>query len=163
MQTQNKLAKIRDEIEALDAEIDETEGAPIPRVEAEARIAAVVDAPPNDQLLNSRPGGLTDGSFGFAGFKQMLERPHVLAAVFPTELKAHLIGLYDATMSDQTPGLPAAERRQKLAELTSQKFKLEEDEEAIVEEFESQGADVQHRPGADPVAALGLPVRGRAA
>ena len=153
---QDELAEKRGEIETVSNEYEETESAPPPRDEAKARIAAVIGAPFNDQILSPEPAGLLNGSFNEAELRQMIERPALLLAVLPDALEAYLIGVYDAQLGDATPGLPRAERGKRLADLAAQKFKLEQEEEELIEQLEAQGADVRRRPAADPIAALGL-------
>lgn len=169
----DKLTKIRSEIEALNAERDQTEAAPISRTECEDLIAAVISAPYTETVinpgsnarvdLNPAPTGLLSGTFDSRELLNTLERPAVLRAVIPAALQEYLIGCYDASIGDTKPGLPALQRRKRLAEIAAQVFKLEVQEEAIIEELEAAGADVARRGDADPIAQLGLTVRRTAA
>ena len=170
---QTKLDAIRGQIEALNAERDQTEAAPISRTECEDLIAAVISAPYTETVinpgsnarvdLNPAPTGLLSGTFDSRELLNTLERPAVLRAVIPAALQEYLIGCYDASIGDTAPGLPAVERRARLAEIANQVFKLEVQEEAIIEELEAAGGDVARRADADPAAQLGLGARDTAA
>ncbi len=72
----------------------------------------------------------------------------ILLARFHEELTEHYRAI--------TPGLPAAERRQRLAELDGQVVQLEHQEEQLIAELAAAGVDVSRRPDADPAVVLGL-------
>ena len=160
---QEQLHQIRAKIEALVNERDEIEAAPIPRDEVEAQIAVVIDAQWSDQILSPEPSGVLHGGFNGAELQRMIARPALLVAVIPDAVKAYLMGLYDRDLGAAAPGLPALQRRRRLAELDAEIFALEVSEERQVEQLEAEGVDVIRRPDADPAAALGLGVRGEAA
>ncbi len=172
---QTKLEKIRGEIEALNAEREDIELAPITRDEAVTKIATVINAPfsntvidpggPNARVdVDPAPSGLLDGSFSGVGLHEMLNRPGILQAVIPDALRAYLIELYDVALGDVKPGLPQIKRRARLAELDAEIFRLEVDEEGICEEIEAGGADILRRVDASAIAQLGLsPDAGEAA
>lgn len=161
---QNKLAKIRGRIEELTDEREEIAAAPIPRDEAAARIAGVIAAPFNDQILSPEPAGLLDGSFGEAGLKEMLSRPALLVAAFPAQITKYLLEVYDRQRGDATPGLSAGERRKSLVEIAARIFELEAEEELVIERMEAEGTFILRRAEANPVAQLGLdPDAGEAA
>ncbi len=172
---QTKLDAIRGRIEKLVDEREEIEAAPIPRSEAEARIAAVVNAlfsntvidpgGPKERVdLDPGPAGLLDGSFGAVGLMETLNRPGAIRAIFPDALKKYLIGIYDAALGDTKPGLPAAERRKRMADLDAEIFTLETEEEAVIEQLEAAGANILRRADASAIAQLGLsPDAGEAA
>ncbi len=153
---QTKLETIRGQIEKLAQECDEIEAAPVPRAEAAARIAAIFDNLPNDQLLDPSPAGLTNGTFNQGELQHMLSMPGLLVAAFPGEIAEYLLGVYDRLIGDEKPGLPVIERRERLDDIAAQVFKLEQAEEAVIEELEAAGGNVQRRPDASAIAQLGL-------
>lgn len=152
----NKLARFRAEIATLVNERENIAGAPIPRDEAAARIAAIIDAQFNDQVFDPAPAGLSTGSFDAIEFRRMLERPGLLAAVIPAELKRYLLEKYDAELVDATPGLAAVERRARLDEIKAKIFRLEVEEEELIEQMEAEGTHMLRRPEASAIAQLGL-------
>ena len=158
-----KLDTLRAEIAVLVDERAEVETAPIPRDEAVANIAALIDAPYSETLhkgridLDPSPRGLVDGSFNSSSLLEMFERPGMIRALFPDAVSEYLLSIYDKELDGATPGLPVAKRRSRLAELDGQIYALETQEEAVIESLEADGVDIQRRPDADPRAALGLP------
>ena len=164
-----KLATLRDQIAALVDERADLENAPIPRQEAEANIAALIDAPYSDTLhkgridLDPAPAGLLDGSFSSSSLLEMFERPGMFRALFPDAVSKYLLSIYDKEIGDRKPGLPMAERRQRLTELDGEIYALETQEEAVIELLEADGVDIQRRPDASAAAALGLAMPGEAA
>ncbi len=166
---QSKLEKIRAEIAALVDERDEVESAPVPREEVAAHIAAMIDAPNSGTLINGRidleprPGGLLTGNFRSSGLSELLDRPGILRALFPSAIQEYLLRCYDAQLGDAKPGLPAPQRRKRLTEIAGEIFRLETDEEGVIEQLEAEGADILRRGDADPRAQLGLSARDTAA
>ncbi len=154
--TETELNKIRGEIARLGEQRGEVAEAPIPRSEAEALIAAVVETLAEDPGLDPAPLGLRNGTFNGDELQKMLERPIVLLALFPDAIKAYLIAQYEKAIGKTKPGLPAAERRKRLAEIDAKIFELEVEEERLVEQLLADGVDVTRRPEADARAVLGL-------
>ena len=159
----DQLAKIRGEIEALNTERAEVETAPISRSECEARIAAIFDGLPNDQLLDPAPAGLANGSFDQAELEHMLSMPGLLVAAFSDQITQYLLKVYDRQTTGAEPGLPLAERRAKLKDLDAEIHALEVSEEGICEEIEAGGGDVVRRPDASAAIALGFDAPSEAA
>ncbi len=155
--SEKKLDQTRAKIRALQAERAEVETAPISRSECEARIAAIFDGLPNDQLLDPAPAGLANGSFDQAELEHMLSMPGLLVAAFSDQITQYLLKVYDRQTAGAEPGLPLAERRAKLKDLDAEIYRLECGEEELIEALEAGGADIQRRAGADPNAQLGLP------
>jgi len=153
---QAKLEKIRSEIEALSAERDDIETAPLPRTEVEAKVDAALAAPWSDTILDPRPGNLARGEFDTFALKEMIERPALLIAAFPDALRAYILSLYDQDVDGAKVGLPTPQRRKKLAEIAAQVFELETQEEAVCEQLEALGGDVLRRGDASAAAQLGL-------
>lgn len=164
-----KLDTLRAEIAVLVDERAEVERAPIPRDETVAKIAALIAAPYSGHLhkgridLDPSPRGLVDGSFNSSSLLEMFERPGMFRALFPDAVSEYLLSIYDKEIGDRKPGLPMAERRQRLTELDGQIYQLEQEEEHLIEALEEQGADIARRPDASPHAALGLAMPGEAA
>lgn len=78
----------------------------------------------------------------------------LLAWLFHDELVAAMTDGID----DHVTGVSIEERNERQAALTVQLFDLECDEEALIEAALAQGIEVHRRPGADPLALLGLEV-----
>ena len=154
--SEKKLDQTRAKIRALQAERAEVETAPISRSECEARIAAIFDGLPNDQLLDPAPAGLANGSFDQAELEHMLSMPGLLVAAFSDQITQYLLKVYDRQTTGAEPGLPLAERRAKLKDLDAEIHALEVSEERTIEALETEGVDVQRRPDADPAIALGF-------
>ncbi len=152
-----KLAIIRDQIAALQDQRDETESAAIPREEAAARFDHLIAGVRDDWTHGSVPQGLADGSIVERTLAEWLGRPAAMCALFGDVIRDTLLKHYDDQTAGATPGLPMAERRQRLTELNGEIFGLERQEEELIEDLEAAGADIQRRPDADPRAALGLP------
>ena len=158
-----KLDGIRGQIERLVDERAEVESAPIPRNEAVANIAALIDAPYSETLhkgridLDPSPRGLVDGTFNSSSLLEMFERPGMFRALFPDAVSEYLLSIYDKELDGAPEGLAVGARRKKLSELDAQIFQLEVDEEAQIESLEADGVDVIRRPDASAAAALGLP------
>ena len=146
-----KLDSIRDKIAVLVDERAEVESAPIPRNETEANIAALIAAPYSGHLhkgridLDPSPRGLVDGSFNSSSLREMFERPGMFRALFPDAVCEYLLSVYDKEIGDRKPGLPMAERRQRLTELDGKLYELERAEEDVIEQLEDQGVDVIER------------------
>ncbi len=156
MKTQlERLAKVRAEIATLTDARDDTADAAIPRNEAAARVDAVLNAIQADPIHGSSPTGLSNSSFNITDALKMFDKPGLLVELLREPLKVYLLEVFDAE-AGETTGLPAGERRKRLAELAGQIFKLEVAEEAIIEELEAAGTDVQRRADASPIAQLGL-------
>ena len=75
-----------------------------------------------------------------------------LAALFPKQLTEFL----EAQIKDEPGAIAAAERPTRIAETEREILRLERIEEHFVTLAEAQGIEVHRRPGANPMAILGL-------
>ncbi len=155
-----KLATLRAEITTLLDQRADLEDAAITHDEAKARFEHLIARVQADSIKGMGPGSLREGG-SEREFAEWLARPGFLCEVFASEIKKALLKRFDAE-SGETTGLPAGERRKKLAELGAKIYELECAEEVLIEALEADGADIARRPDADPNAQLGLPP-GRAA
>ena len=84
---QEKLAKIRAQIEELTDERADAESAPITREEASGRFDHLLDRIRSDPITGNSPAGLSDGSLDEADLVQWLARPGFLCETFGDLIK----------------------------------------------------------------------------
>ena len=154
---QEQLDGIRAKIEKLVDQRDQVANAPIPRQEAETKFDHLIAGVRDDWTHGSVPQGLADGSIIERTLAEWLGRPAAMCALFGDTIRDSLLKHYDEQVGDTPQGLPMAERRQRLTEIAGQIYKLEVEEEAVIELLEDQGVEVIRRPDASAAAALGLP------
>ena len=155
---QEKLAKIRAQIEELIDKRGDLEAAPLTREEASGRFDHLLDRIRTDAITGNSPAGLLDGSFNEADLVQWLGRPGFLAETFGAEIQARLLARFDEEVAGTEPGLAAPERRQRLKALDNELVALEAAEENEIVKLLAEGVDVLRRPQADPRHALSIAI-----
>ena len=113
---QEKLAKIRAQIEELTDKRVDIEDAPLTREEASARFDHLLDRIRADPITGLPPAGIAGGSFDEAELVQWLGRPGFLCETFGDLIKSRLLARFDEETAG-TDGLGAAERRKRLKAL----------------------------------------------
>jgi len=175
-----RIAEVRGKIAALKAERSEVHRAPLPREEVQERIRAEVSRlasgfrpdvgglmrPGGDgpDLLGTRELGhgaghvrSDHGALFAAQITTELGRGVVamLAALAPEALEDRLMAAVGEALHQAAPGLPAAERPERLAELDAEVLDLERQEEELIEATERDGRPIARRGDAAPEAVLG--------
>ena len=126
--------------------------------EAEAMIDRQLNWVQGHPILAYAPAGLAGGSFDADELVKWLSKSGFLVETFRDQIRARLLHLFDEEVADAKPGLPAAERRKRLAELDGEILELGKAEEVLIERLEAEGVDVVRRPEADPRIALGIEI-----
>ncbi len=155
---QKEYDDIGNRIGALQDQRAETADAALPPNEAEANIDRQLDWVQNHPILGYAPAGLSGGSVDADELVKWLGKPGFLVETFHDQIRARLLHLYDEEVADAKPGLPAAERHKRLAELDAEILELGKAEEVLIERLEAEGVDVVRRPEADPRIALGIEI-----
>ena len=144
------LEATRAAITQLKAERDAIAAAPLPLAEALANAESAI-----------RYGaGCTESEWfiddAVSGRKGAAVTPKIIDGLLTEAAIAGAGALIERRLQETPPGLPAAERAARVAELDARIRKLEHDEEAAIRDLEQAGFAVERRPDADPAAVLGL-------
>lgn len=163
-----KLETIRRKIGEMKARHREVERAPLPVEEIRERVRGWIAA----RAEKYRPGELRGFTHPVSGRVGGILGPEflrdwradsasqfeaMLCSLLPERVEAVLLARIVEEVGDREPGLPSAERAQRLAEIDRELFRLETEEEQFIEQFEAEGQDVVRREDANPAAVLGLP------
>ncbi|QNT69277.1 hypothetical protein [Defluviicoccus vanus] len=153
---------IRAEITALKAQRAEVEAAPLPDHEVSAGIDSLLDtlarsAPYHgpDAVMDAVAKGGTP-MIELHGATTLGTVTALLVPLLRTHLRdalmAHLRQYYEA----HPPGLPAAERQQRIAEIDQQLLEMETQEVELVRFAANAGIAIEYRPDTSPAAILGV-------
>jgi hypothetical protein len=142
--------QIRRDVAAVQAALAEIEAAPPTRDEIAARIGAALDAICADRRDYAIPTGLMGAALDTNGIENMLKHPYWLLLLLRGQLEKWLLEQADAHLAANPPGLAAAARQAKRAELSAALLNLERQEETIISKAEVDGMPIARRPDADP-------------
>jgi hypothetical protein len=150
------VERTRSELYQKQGALAATRQAPLPREELLAMCRTTV----NTAALNGLPLVISHGGkftiqwdrISVPGYPASSDNfvPRLLAALFPEELFQLL-----ASQIPDLPGIDAAERREREAELERQILQLEHEEESLIVQAQAKGLDMPRRRDASAYALLG--------
>jgi hypothetical protein len=157
------ITEIRETIATLKAEREAVRSAPVPLTEALPQIDKMLAYWAHD----GQSGGV--GRIAVAAMQGQLPNVELhspratvadtLALLVPllqTHLRDAFFAELEAHYAESPPGLPADERRRRLAELDAEIARLEVLEEEAIQAAASGGLEIARRPDASPAALLGF-------
>lgn len=153
---------IRGEIAALKAHRVEVERAPIPEDEAIAGIDRLLDQWEGnqswygpDEIIGAIARDRTP-IMEMCGSTTLRAVTELLTPLLRPQLRAALAELLRQYYGANPPGLPAAERQQRLAGIDQQLLEMETQEVELVRFAANAGFAIEYRPDTAPAAILGL-------
>lgn len=158
------VAEIREAIADLRNERQRIEAAPVPASEAIALLEQMLnrwEAGGRNRYIGLEPiiQAATSGQVPQIEIHQSATIGHILGLLVPMlrpQLEAALKAAVEGHCQAVPPGLPAAERQQRLAELDQELLRLETLEEEAIEAAATGGLRVDRRPDAAVEAVLGI-------
>ena len=158
------VAEIREAIADLRNERQRIEAAPVPASEAIALLEQMLkrwEAGGRNRYIGLEPiiQAATSGQVPQIEIHQSATIGHILGLLVPMlrpQLEAALKAAVEGHCQAVPPGLPAAERQQRLAELDQELLRLETLEEEAIEAAATAGLRVDRRPDGAVEAVLGI-------
>ncbi len=153
-----ELESLRAELAAARGERSRVASAPAPLAEAEERIDAWIAAcgaewQPAVGYFASAEGGAGSFRLGLParGIADPLRAAEAqTCALHGDSVRRALLERAEQHLAQHEPGLPEAQRAERLAQLDANLERFEREEEELVRQLEAEGAAVQRRPDAPP-------------
>lgn len=160
------IDRVRADIEAARAELEDLAYAPTEATEAKKHASAAVSHMAQSFNLPALARAFTSPDRGTHAPDTVFRHANVLdirsehaglallAVALPDALERAIHAEIDRVVGDS--GVSAAERAKRVEELEQRLFKMETTEEALVVQAESAGIEAFRRPDCDPAAVLGI-------
>jgi len=158
MTNTTELQQARDRVAELKGELQTLRAAPVPREELLERLDRAIEqqaAAYKPDLAAVFAGGRAGAAFRPVGAwadDPALDLAVTLAALMPERLREVGVAEIDRFLADREPGLPAAERQDKVAAVAESLFEAEVAEEGAVAALEQDGEILDRREDLDPAA-----------